>query len=143
MFLSVAVDEKARDALRFLWFDNGDYEKSIVTYCWTRWCFGLNSAPYAASKALCQTALDNETGATSDVVNVIFKNTYVDDIITRCKTVEQGNELANGIIELCASGNFEVTKFQANHEGLLNGVSPERIVATNKEVSMDLHPEST
>ena len=129
--------------LRFLWFEKGDYEKPIVTYRWTRWCFGLNSAPYAASKALRQTALDNEVRATSEVVNVIFKNTYVDDITKSCKTVEQGNRLANGIIELCASGNFEVTKFQANQEELLKGISPERIVATNKEVSMDLHREST
>ena len=37
MFLSVAVDEKDRDALRFLWFDEGDYETYLVyTKAWNK-----------------------------------------------------------------------------------------------------------
>ena len=112
MFLSVAIAEKDRNALRFLWFEKGDYEKPIETYRWTTWCFGLNSTPYAASKALRQTALDNEVSAPSEVVNVIFKNTYVDDIIKSCKTIEEGNKLANGIIELCASGILRLLRFK-------------------------------
>lgn len=101
MFLSVAVAEKDRDTLRFLWFER----RPIKTYRWTKWCFGLNSARYAATKALRQTALDNSYGASPEVVSVIFGNTYVDDIIKSCKTVEERNKLANGIIELCACLN--------------------------------------
>ena len=143
MFLSVEVDKKDRDALRFLWFEDGDYEKPIKTYRWKKWCFGLNSAPYAATKALRQTALDNDVGETLEVVNIIFNNTYVDDIIKSCRTVEEGNKLAKGVINLCSSGNFELAKFQANNDEILKGISPERIAATNKEKSMDFNSEST
>ena len=52
MFLSVIVAKKDRNALRFLWFENGDFEiGAIKVRRWKKWCFGLNNAPYAASKA--------------------------------------------------------------------------------------------
>ena len=143
MFLSVAVAEQDRDALRFLWFDKGDYNQCIKTYRWKKWCFGLNSAPYAATKALRQTALDNEPGVSSDVVNVIFNNTYVDDILKSCKTIAEANKLANGIVSLCSSGNFEVAKFQANSKEILKGIAPERVLPAKGEVSLDLHSEET
>ena len=146
MFLSVLVNKKDRDALRFLWYDKGDYNKgAIKTYRWTKWCFGLSNAPYAASKALQQTALDNEPGVSSEVVDTILKNCYVDDINKSCRTVDEAIKLALGVIKLCDSGNFEVTKFKANDQAILQGLPADKVATSdqNPEVSLDLHSQST
>ena len=141
MFLSVQVHERDRDSLRFLWFNQGDYNQQIKTYRWVKWCFGINAAPYAASRALRQTALDNAVQAPAEVVNILFQNIYVDDVIKSCQDLKKGSEMAKGVMDLCASGNFVVTKFQANDDRLLTGIPPERIVTTKKEVSLEPHSE--
>ena len=48
-----------------------------------------------------------------------------------------------GVIKLCESGNFEVTKFKAKDQTILQGLPPDRVANTDQEVSLDLHSEST
>ena len=128
MFLSVGVNEKDRDALRFLWFKNGDYNSTIEDNRWKKWCFGLNSAPYATTKALRKTAVDNVALVSAEVVKIVFKNTYMDDTMKSCRTVKQCNDLAKAFIDLCETGNFVVAKFRANYPDILEGIDSEKLV---------------
>ena len=69
MFLSVLVDEKDRDALRFLWYEDGDYKKGkIEARRWTKYCFGLSNSPFGSSTALNRTAVENEPQADQEVL---------------------------------------------------------------------------
>ena len=68
--------EKDRDALRFLWFENDDYNCPIEENRWTKWCFGLCNAPCASGKAFRKTGEDNVVNAPAEVVKI---NTTIRD----------------------------------------------------------------
>ena len=98
MFHPVFVSEKDRDALRFLWYQDGDLEKPLATYCMKVHLFGSTSLPSVASFALRRTAEDNETNTCEKVIHTVYKNFYVDDLCKSFSTVEEAVEM---IKQLC------------------------------------------
>ena len=81
MFHQVLVDECDRDALRFLWWQDDDWNKPPVDYRMNVLLFGSTCSPSCAAFALQQTARDNITGASEDVQQTVMNNFYVDDLL--------------------------------------------------------------
>ena len=79
MFSQVLVDERDRDALRFLWFKESDLRQPIEEYRMKLHVFGEKSSPCCAAFALHQTAIDNRTDVGEEVVKTVVSDIYVDD----------------------------------------------------------------
>ena len=92
-FHEVFVSKENRDALWFLWYQNGDREKPLVTFRMKVHLFGSTSLPSVASFAIRRTAKGNKTNACEKVIHTVYKNFYVDDLCKSFLTVEEAVEM--------------------------------------------------
>jgi hypothetical protein len=79
-FLMVAVDEKDRDVLRFIWVD--DVNKSdpdLRAYRFTRVVFGVSSSPFLLN-ATVKYHLERFLASNKATIQRLLQSTYVDDI---------------------------------------------------------------
>ena len=97
MFNQVKVPPQDRDALRFLWWPNGDLDKPVQEYRMTTHLFGATSSPPCANFALRQTAVELEESHSSDVIEAINRNFYVDDCLKSVESSEKAIRLTEDI----------------------------------------------
>ena len=126
MFMQCGINEKDRDLLRILWFENHDFEAPVITYRFKRLPFGLNCSMSMADYCLKKTATDNDVRASPETVNLVINSFYVDDGLVSCKNVEEGKARASELVELLKSGGFEVRKFVSDHPEILECLKPDR-----------------
>jgi hypothetical protein len=88
MYHQVLVHEEDRDALRFLWWPDGDLDQPALEYRMTRHVFGLRSSPTCATFALRRTAADNSTSFCKNTVDTVHNDFYVDDLLKSFPTVQ-------------------------------------------------------
>ena len=122
MFHQVRCAPKDRDALRFLWYPEGNLEAEPVPHRMMVHLFGAKSSPSCAAFALLQTAkvygkLYNPT--VSDVVRKCF---YVDDCLVSVDSDEAGVRLVQDLSELLARGGFHLTKWVSTSEAVMKSV---------------------
>ena len=89
MFYQVFMSEQDRDALRFLWYPDGNLKKAPVDHCMNVHIFGSTSLPSAAAFALQRVAEDNASNEDLFLVEMVLKNFYVDDLCKSCSTVDE------------------------------------------------------
>ena len=89
MYHQVCVDPKDIDALRFLWFPNGDLSKEPEEYQMVVHLFGGIWSACCANFALKRTALDNASKFDSIVARTIDKNFYVDDMLKSVRSTDE------------------------------------------------------
>ena len=93
MFNQVIVDPKDRDVIRFLWWPDGDLSKDLAEYHMTKHVFGAKSSPSMADFCVKKTAELESDGIERDVVNMVKRNMYVDDLMKSFDTVEKAIRL--------------------------------------------------
>ncbi|XP_022790440.1 LOW QUALITY PROTEIN: uncharacterized protein LOC111329941 [Stylophora pistillata] len=74
MFHQVYVEPKDRDALRFLWWPNGDFNEEPREYCMVKHLFGATSSPSCANFCLKRTASIYQSEFDHVTVQVVKKN---------------------------------------------------------------------
>ena len=117
-FLMIAVDEKDRDVLRFLWVDDvAKDEPEICAYRFTRVVFGVSSSPFLLN-ATVRYHLESFRGTNETVVERLLKSTYVDDIISGADTIDEAFELYTQAKEIFRKGGFNLRKFLTNCQPL-------------------------
>ena len=116
MFYQVRVPQEDRDLLRFLWWENGDTSKEPREYRMTVHLFGAASSPGCSNFALKATDDDNEAAVGSAAADFLRRDFYVDDGLKSVASVEEANELANDIKEICKRGGFNLHKFTSNRK---------------------------
>ena len=78
-FLMIAVDEKDRDVLRFIWVDDVTKEEpELRVYRFTRVVFGVSSSPFLLN-ATVKYHLERFLDANEATVKCLLQSTYVDD----------------------------------------------------------------
>ena len=122
MFSQVFVDEKDRDAYRFVWFPDGDISKSPHDYCMLTHVFGARCSPCCAAFALRKTAEDNLTGADEKTLIAVRNNIYVDDLCVSCDNIEEASRLIKQLCDLLKSGGFRLTKFLSNNNEVVSSI---------------------
>lgn len=95
MFYQVKVPDEDADLLRFLWWPDGDLSQPMEEYRMMVHLFGATSSPSCASYALRRTAEDGGSKTTSEVVETVLRNFYVDD---------HAVALARDLRHLCSGG---------------------------------------
>jgi hypothetical protein len=88
MFYQVRVSKQHSDYMRFFWMDDND---NVIEYRLLVHVFGATSSPSIANFALKHTISDKK--CSSDVVNAISNNFYVDDFVASVSTEKQAVNL--------------------------------------------------
>ena len=114
MFYQFKVDENQRNFLRFLWWENGNYETDPTEFRMNVHIFGAASSPGCANFGLKQIASDNEAKYGSDVVQFIHRNFYVDDGLKAVPTPELAIDLIKRAQAVCSEGKVHLHKFVSN-----------------------------
>ena len=117
-FLMIAVDEKDRDVLRFLWFRDITKEPlDLVVLRFARVTFGVSSSPFLLNATI-RHHLDVQAATQEQLVKRLQESIYVDDILTGVEDVETAWQLYLHSKEILKTGGFNLRKFKTNDSDL-------------------------
>ena len=102
------------DALRFLWWPDGDLESQPEEYQMRVNLFGGASSPSSANFALKKTAEDNKADFDPETVETVKRNFYADDCLKSVGSDKNAIQLAGQLRELLSRGGFKLTKWLFN-----------------------------
>ncbi|XP_068684275.1 uncharacterized protein [Montipora foliosa] len=125
MFHQVKVRPEDQDCLRFLWW-SGSLDETPNEYAMTVHIFGATDSPCSANFALLRTAENNWKEFDPVTVDTLRDNYYVDDLLKSMPTPERAITLMRELIELCAKGGFNLTKFMSNNREVLAAIPVEK-----------------
>ena len=127
MFHQVVVPIQQRDALRFLWWKNGNPNEKTEIYRMTRHIFGGVWCSSAATYALRKTADDNKTSYDNKIIEAAKNSFYVDDMLHSTSTEDDAVDTATKMINLCKEGGFNLTKWLSNSKTVLEALPAEKL----------------
>ena len=125
MFHRVRVDPKDADALRFLWWPNGNTDSTPVAYQILVHLFGATSSPACASFAFSQTVHDFGSNDNQAAVEIVLNNFYVDDCLASFNSESEAFKEKHDLVQLLRKGGFHLTKWVTNSEVILSTI-PEK-----------------
>jgi hypothetical protein len=134
MFQQFRVPPEHRNYLRFLWFENDDYESQPRDYRSTVHLFGAASSPAVANFALQRAAADNIDKFSSDTVTFIQRDFYVDDGITSLSSEDEAIRLVHESIQLTAECGLRLHKFVCNSSKVLDSIDKDRRAEAVKDI---------
>lgn len=137
MFHQVRVKKEDCDALRFLWWPNGQLDQEPKHYCMQVHLFGATSSPSCTAYALKQTAKDNGHLFEPEVVKTVQNNFYVDDCLKSVSSEDGAIQLAKDLQSMMKMGGFRLTKWISNSRAVLETI-PE---AERAPSVVDLNPD--
>ena len=108
MFHQVRVKPDDTNALRFLWWPNGDLNSQPQEFMMAVHLFGDVSSPRCANFALRKTADDNQD-FDPEIVNTVTRNFYVDDCLKSVKSEQDAVSLTKGLTVY--NGTWRLTPF--------------------------------
>ena len=114
MFHQVRVRPSECDALRFLWWPDGNLDNEPQEYQMGVHLFGGASSPSCANFALKKTAQDNKNEFDLETIKTVECNFYVDDRLKSVSSKELAVNLSSQSCELLARGGFKLTKWFSN-----------------------------
>lgn len=117
MYRQILVNSHHQDYQRILWRFNPsspvlDFRLRTVTY-------GISSAPYLALRTLLKLSEDEKDNFPR-AAKVLKHDTYIDDIVTGCLSVEDAISLQNELTLLLQKGGFELHKWATNKPEVLS-----------------------
>ena len=139
MFHQVFVSPEDRGALCYLWWPDGDLTKDPKTFQMLVHIFGATSSPSICGYALRRTAADNSEGFSSETVDAVMRDFYVDDLLKSFETTSQAVEITKELQELLAKGGFQLTKVMSNEREVLNAFPPEHRAPAVKDLDLNLN----
>ena len=130
MFYQVFASKQDRDALRFLWYPDGNLEKAPADHRMNVHVFGSTSSPSAAAFALRRVAEDNASNVDPFMVETVLKNFYVDELCKSCSSVDETVKLLEQLCRLLKNGGFHLTKFLSNSKDVLRCIPPKDLASS-------------
>lgn len=137
MFHQVKVCENDRDALRFLWWPNGDITQQALEYRMNVHLFGATSSPSCAAYSLRRTAADNAEMYSKDVITSIERNFYVDDLLKSVSDVNTGIRISTELRDILSRGGFRLTKWLSNNTEVMKTIPDSEKSDVSKKVSIE------
>ncbi|GBO35810.1 hypothetical protein AVEN_24542-1 [Araneus ventricosus] len=111
-FLQISTDDKDRDYLRFLWFENGDPDK-LKIYRRKRVVFGINASPFLIGATI-KYHLDNVPEHLQEVAKKLKTSMYVDNCVTSLDTIEEVESFIEQSKEIMLSAKFDLRGWKYN-----------------------------
>lgn len=122
MFLQVLVEPKDCDALRFLWWPDGNLSGEMEEYRMVKHLFGATSSPSVANFCLRKTADSCGGELETEAAETVKRNMYVDDMMKSTSTNEKAIVLVAQLRELLSRGGFRLTKWYSNAREVLTTI---------------------
>ncbi|CAC5361143.1 unnamed protein product [Mytilus coruscus] len=122
MYHQVRVREDDCDALRFLWWPNGNLDQKPKIYCMNVHLFGATSSPSCTAYVLKRTARDYAHLFDQEVALTVERNFYVDDCLKSVSSEQQAIKLATDLQSMMKMGGFRLTKWLSNRRNVLNAI---------------------
>ena len=122
MFHQVRVRPTDCDALRFLWWPDGNLAFQPEEYQMTVHLFGAASSPSCANFALKRVAEDHKTEFDVETIRTVKRNFYVDDCLKSVGSNEKAIRMASQLRDLLAKAGFRLTKWTSNSAEVLNSL---------------------
>ena len=134
-FLMIAVEQKDRDVLRFLWAkDAFATEPHIIKLRFTRVVFGVSSSPFLLNATI-QHHIRRYHASHPELVDILMQSTYVDDVIFGADTEEEAYTLYMNSKEIFAQGSFNLRKFVTNLQSLQETVDAQATTPMTTELT--------
>ena len=140
MFHQVRVKPDDINALRFLWWPNGDLNSQPQEFMMAVHLFGGVSSPSCANFALRKMSDDNQD-FDPEIANTVKRNFYVDDCLKSVKSEQDAVSLMKGLTNLLKEGGFHLTKWLSNSREVIESI-PESEQATSVK-DLDLNQKSS
>ena len=140
MFHQVRVRPSDCDALRFLWWPDGDLSTQPEEYQMRVHLFGGASSPSCANFALKRTAEDNKGDFDLQTIETVERNFYVDDCLKSVENEVEAINLAKQLRTLLARGGFNLTKWISNSRKVLESLPQSERAAQVKSMDFDKLP---
>ena len=102
--------------------------------------FGAADSPCTATSLLKRTADDNENYFDPTTLETLRRNFYVDDVLRAVPTSEAAIKLSKQLTELCARGDFNLTKFLSNDRRVLTEIPVEKRATPSLDLDLDELP---
>ena len=138
----VAVSEKDRDVLRFLWVDDPNKKNpQILTYRFTLVVFGVSCSPFLLNATI-KHHLEKYHSTEPDLVKLILRSIYVDDISYGADSDTDTYESYLKSKKILAEGGFNLRKFVTNSPLLFQQIkSSEDTSSPKDEASQNVKEE--
>nr|XP_039272270.1 uncharacterized protein LOC120346573 [Styela clava] len=137
MFLQARVTPRDVDALRFLFWPDGDLTKTPVDHQMLVHCFGNTSSPFCANYCLRRTAEDFGKDFPSDISDNIKDNSYIDDFLLGADSISEGKRIVKQTSELTECGGFHLNKWRSNSEEIISCVPEKDRAQIQANVNLD------
>ena len=113
-FLMIAVDERNRDVLRFVWVNDVTKEDpGLCVYWFTRVVFGVSCSLFLLNATL-KYHLQRFLRLNEAIANRLLQSTYTDDVISGADTEEEAFKLYAQAKHIFRQGGFNFRKFRTN-----------------------------
>ena len=122
MFHQVLVHPKDIDALRFLWYHDGDLDKEPKEVRMLVHLFGGVWSSSCAGFSLRKTAMDHAEKFEADVIETVQRNIYVHDLLKSLKASNDAVLMYEKLTELLTLGGFHLTKWISNKREILEEI---------------------
>ena len=137
MFHQVRVSPKHRDALRFLWWKNGEIGGEVEVYRMCVHLFGGVWSPSCASFALRRVANDHRKDFPEETIQAVLKNFYADDCLKSVGTTEEAINIVHSLCKLLALVGFRLTKWISNDRRVLEAIPVEERAKGVRNLDLD------
>ena len=139
----ITIDERDRDALRFIWVDDVSKEEpELREYRFTRVVFGVSSSPFLLN-ATVKYHLEKFLGTNEAVVKRLLQSTYVDDVISGAGTEDEAFDLYTQSKEIFRQGGFNLRKFLTNSKSLQTRIDLAEGLSESKSIAIDPVTQAT
>ncbi|XP_044178232.1 uncharacterized protein LOC122960228 [Acropora millepora] len=140
MFYQVYVTPEDSDYLRYLWWPEGDIHKEPEEYKMKVHLFGGVSSPSCASFALRKCAEDNRDHYSTEAVNTVLRNFYVDDCLKSIDGEQEAIHLATELRQILSEGGFRLTKWITNSHRVLETMPESERAGSVKSLDLECLP---
>ncbi|KAK0134384.1 hypothetical protein N1851_030041 [Merluccius polli] len=144
MFHQFHVKAEDQIYLRFLWWDEGNFEAQPSVYRMKVHLFGAASSPGCANYGLKHIATEGLGCFSENTVKFIKRNFYVDDGLSSVESNDQAIQLVKEARELCSSGKLRLHKFISNSKEVIATIPKEECAEAANNLDMafgELHME--
>lgn len=115
MFHQFHVRAEDQDYLRFLWWDNRDFQSQPSVNRMRVHLFGAASSPGCANYSLRHIAALGQVRFSEASICFIERNFYVDDELISVSTGDEAIQLVREARQFCSTGKLQIHKFISNH----------------------------
>ena len=124
-FLMVAINDKNKDMVRFLWLKEPNNANSeLVQLRFTRLVFGLRPSPAILSSTI-RHHLETQKDFDPQLIELLKKSLYVDDFVSGAENEQKASEVSSNAKLIMQKGAFNLRKWNTNSSNLKKTFSEE------------------